>query len=351
MKVAFYAPMKPPDHHRPSGDRRMARLLIEALGEAGFSPEIVSRLRIYDGKGDSAVQTALFAEAEGEVARVVAALCDDPPALWFTYHCYYKAPDLLGPVVAQTLGIPYVVAEASRARKRLSGPWADFATASERAVDAARTVFAMTEFDRFALDRDAAAGQRVVLLNPFVRVPDVDAAHGGGLRLLTVAMMRAGAKLTSYERLAAALGRLEGDWSLTVVGDGPSRGEVWALFAAHGSRVRFCGEVTDEAALRAYYEGADVFVWPGVDEAYGMVYLEAQAHGVPVIAEKHPGPSAVIGDGSRQVDAGDPAAFAEAILAAAADPDAPMRARRYVENHHSIEAAAALLRAELERLL
>ena len=34
MKVAFYAPLKPPDHANPSGDRLIAGLLLEALGRA-----------------------------------------------------------------------------------------------------------------------------------------------------------------------------------------------------------------------------------------------------------------------------------------------------------------------------
>ena len=40
------------------------------------------------------------------------------PDLWFTYHLYYKAPDWLGPRVAEALSIPYVVAEASVAGTR-----------------------------------------------------------------------------------------------------------------------------------------------------------------------------------------------------------------------------------------
>ena len=35
MRVAFYAPMKAPTHPAPSGDRRMARLLMAALTVAG----------------------------------------------------------------------------------------------------------------------------------------------------------------------------------------------------------------------------------------------------------------------------------------------------------------------------
>ena len=38
VPVAFYAPMKAPDHPAPSGDRTMARLLLKALVKAGFRP-------------------------------------------------------------------------------------------------------------------------------------------------------------------------------------------------------------------------------------------------------------------------------------------------------------------------
>ena len=31
MRVAFYAPLKPPDHPVPSGDRRVAQLFLQAL--------------------------------------------------------------------------------------------------------------------------------------------------------------------------------------------------------------------------------------------------------------------------------------------------------------------------------
>ena len=45
MRVAFYAPLKPPDHPTPSGDRRMARLLMEALRAGGHVPVLASRFR------------------------------------------------------------------------------------------------------------------------------------------------------------------------------------------------------------------------------------------------------------------------------------------------------------------
>ena len=220
----------------------------------------------------------------------------------------------------------------------------------------------MTEFDRFALDRDAPEDQRVALFPPFLDIgadPPSKPAREGPLRLLSVAMMREGAKLNSYLGLAKALPHLEIDWALDIVGDGPARGAVEAAFEVFGERVRFLGAVSDETALRPIYESADLFVWPGVDEAFGMVYLEAQAAGTPVIAEDHPGPRAVIapssgpsnGPSSGLVPPDDPHAFAAAIEALAGKPGASEDVRTYIKLHHGQDAAAERLRRELEALL
>ena len=48
IPIAFYAPLKSPDHPAPSGDRTMARLLLKALRAAGFEPRLVSTLRSLD---------------------------------------------------------------------------------------------------------------------------------------------------------------------------------------------------------------------------------------------------------------------------------------------------------------
>ena len=345
MKIAFHAPMKPPSDPVPSGDRRMARLLFASLERAGGTPFIASTLRTRDGRGDRDAQTRLLAAAETETARLIDSLAAQPPALWFTYHCYYKAPDLIGPAVSRAFRIPYAIAEASRAKKRLTGPWSRFARAAEAAIDAASTVFAMTPQDRFALDRDRPAQQRIVDLPPFLEAmpPPVHrtAPRERPLRLLAVAMMRPGDKRASYEALAAALAHLTLDWHLTIVGDGPERPAVEAAFAPFGARIRFAGQVDDPAALHAHYAAADLFVWPGIGEAWGMVYLEAQATGLPAIAEDRPGPASVLAPGSRRVPQGEPPAFAAAIetLAAAL----PVDVRRHIEGRHDMDRAAAIL--------
>ena len=67
MRIAFYAPMKSPNHPVPSGDGLMAQLLVRALEMAGHSVEVVSELRIYAGTPEAA---ALRSEMSAELARL-----------------------------------------------------------------------------------------------------------------------------------------------------------------------------------------------------------------------------------------------------------------------------------------
>lgn len=340
-QVAFYAPMKPPQHPVPSGDREIARNLMAMLTASGASPILASTLRIYDKQGNAAQQHALQQRAAQEVARLIR---DLPPLdLWVTYHNYYKAPDLIGPAVARARRIPYVQIESTRANKRLNGPWAPFAQAAHDAADAAAAIFHFTEQDRFALTRDRCGDQILAPLPPFLPLDDLPAASPLTGPMLSVGMMRAGDKLASYQIIAEALAQLTGDWRLDIAGDGPARPEVEALMAPFGARVRFLGQLS-RAELTAAYGSASLFLWPGVNEAFGMVYLEAQAHGVPVVAQDRPGVRDVLPSG--RATAVDQGAAAIATQIAALLTDKPLRytraaeARRFVAQHHLAPVAA-----------
>ncbi|KUJ78714.1 glycosyltransferase family 4 protein [Ruegeria profundi] len=286
-RVAFYCPMKAPDSPVPSGDREMARNLMQAIAAQGDTVELASRLRIYDKSGDAQVQTVLRAEAQAEVHRLVAEMPLDT-SLWVTYHNYYKAPDLVGPRVCKARKIPYVQIESTRATSRLDGPWASFAQAAHAACDAAQVIFYHTTNDLIALERDRCGDQNLVELPPFLPLSDLPPASTCDGPMLSVGMMRQGDKLASYDLIAKTLALLDGDWSLNIAGDGPARREVETLMAPFGSRVRFLGQC-DRETLQELYSAASVLVWPGVNEAFGMVYLEAQASGVPIVAQDRPG--------------------------------------------------------------
>ncbi len=171
-------------------------------------------------------------------------------------------------------------------------------------------------------------------------------------------MMRDGAKLASYRVLAQALERVRAlPWELEVVGDGPERAVVEALFAPFGAdRVRLTG-ACDGTGVAARLRDADLFVWPAVDEAFGMAFLEAQASGLPVVAGKGPGVATVVVSGRTGYLApmGDAEGFAAAVAKLVGDRALRMRMGRaaaaYVRRHHDIATAAAEIDALLRRLV
>ncbi len=267
----------------------MARAIVRALDVAGIKTDVVSTLQLRDGRGDTGVQSDLMDQARSEVARLVPLGRQMGLQLWITYHSYYKAPDLIGPHVARALSIPYVQIEATRARKRLEGPWASFARAAEEATDAARIVFYLTRRDAEALDAYKPQGQKLVHLRPFLPRHDLPEPTDGSAGILAVGMFRSGDKLASYQLIAETLARLrEKDWTLEIAGDGPERDAVRALMEPYGARVRFLGAL-DVDQLQAAYGRARLLFWPGVNEAFGMNYLEGQAAGLPVVAQDRPG--------------------------------------------------------------
>jgi len=364
MRVAFYAPLKAPDHPVASGDRQIARALVQALVAGGHDLALASRFRSFDGRGDPARQARLAVVAARIAGRLVARMrAERPPDLWFTYHLHHKAPDLLGPAVSRALAIPYVVAEASTAPRQRDGPWAEGHASALVAIRAADLVVFLNPRDEPEVRKVRAPGAAAEWLAPFLDVAafagDAPRAHPGPasratpVRLVTIGMMREGAKLASYRVLAAALARLADlPWELSIVGDGAARAEVAAAFAGLARRVRFLG-ARPAADVASVLRESDLFVWPAIDEAIGIAFLEAQACGLPVVGADTPGVAAVVAHGRTGllVPPGDVDAFAAATRRLLLD--APLRERMgldagaYVRERHDLPRAAARLDAML----
>ncbi|WP_257883598.1 glycosyltransferase family 4 protein [Roseobacter insulae] len=353
--IAFYAPMKPPSHPVPSGDRTMARAVLKALDYGGMPASVVSTLQTRDKAGSAEVQSRLLALAEAEISRLISAGRYADWQLWLTYHSYYKAPDLVGPKVSAALNIPYVQIEATRARKRLQGPWAQFAHAAEAASDAADVIFHLTERDAESLLAYAPPGQKIRQLRPFLARSELPQASLGDGPMLSVGMLRHGDKFASYELIADALSHLKTpDWNLVIAGDGPALDAVASMMHKFGDRVDLRGSL-DQDAMQCAYSRASLLFWPGVNEAFGMTYLEAQAAALPVVAQDRPGVRDVLAPGKYPTPEQGATALATEIDALLGDPGMRLARGRTARDHvaqlHLMPTASSTLRTAIAELL
>lgn len=365
MRVLLHTPLKPPDSPVPSGDREMARGLGRLLRRLGHSVVMPLASRVAPGVPAPQEHLALERRARGQAARIIARWRALPPHhperfdLWLTYHCYYRKPDWLGPLVTRALGMPYAIAEASHAPRRAQGPTRLGHRAVERALAAADLVLTVNPRDVVGVKARLRPGAHQRWLPPFIDIAPfrcIARPVNDPPVLLSVGMMRARDKLESYRVLAQALALLrDRPWRALLVGDGPARREVEALMAPLGGRVRLVGAVP-RAALPAIYASADLYLWPAINEAYGMAFLEAQAAGLPVVAGRTGGVPAVVADGvtGHLTPVGDAAAFAAAVARLLDDSGERARlaaaARARIANRHDERAAAHALAAALATL-
>lgn len=381
--VAFYAPLKPPTHPNPSGDRLLGRLLQQALQRAGFESQLASIFRSYDRDGNPTRQLRLKAVATRLAARLVRRYQRLPasqrPALWFSYHLYHKAPDWIGPIVSRALKIPYVVVEASYAKKQENGPWQRGLHDSAQALQQAAMVLCLNPADQAGI-RQCRADAPIQPLAPFLDLAAFDQFDRAQSKqqiartytrelaldppldptrpwLICVAMMRPGDKLRSYQKLSESLQPLKAQhWQLIIVGDGKARREVESAFSTLRSQVCFTGKLSPQQ-LQPLLHASDLYLWPAVNEAFGMALLEAQAAATPVLAGNEGGVSSVVDDGDSGwlIPAGDGQAFSQQLKLLLQQPEAlkqaGQQAQLRVARQHSLDAAGQRLQQLLFPLI
>lgn len=317
----------------------MARLLMQLLAQDGHRVTLASSHRCWEGKGDAAAQQAIRDRTALECTDLQSYYNrHGAPDLWFTYHLYHKAPDLIGPAICDRFDLPYCVAEPSFAPKQEGGPWADSHAAVRDALGRADAAFFLNPIDRDCVAPLLSPRCHACDLPPFVDTAPYPAAKSarGATRaalaatygldpkkpwLLAAAMMRQDVKKESYRLLSDALDRVaRTDWALVVVGDGPARAEVEAMFAPFPQSA-FLGALSAED-LATTQTACDLAVWPSLNEAFGLGVLEAQAAGLPVVSGRNPGVANMVLDGKTGIltDMGDAAQFADAIARYLANP-------------------------------
>jgi phosphatidylinositol alpha-1,6-mannosyltransferase len=154
--------------------------------------------------------------------------------------------------------------------------------------------------------------------------------------ILTVARLRD--RYKGFDVMIRALPLIRArvpDARWVVVGDGPLRGELEAMAASEGvaDHITFAGALDDEAR-DGWLDRAGVFAMPSRllpggrgGEGFGIVYLEAGAHGLPCVAGNVGGSVDAVIDGETGllVDPTDHAAVAGAIADLLLDPALRLR--------------------------
>jgi len=87
-----------------------------------------------------------------------------------------------------------------------------------------------------------------------------------------------------------------------------------------GDRVKLLGFV-DDAQLARLYQAASVFLFPSLEEGFGIPILEAMANGVPVVTSNASSMPEVGGEAALYVDPHEPAEIARKVVEAVEDPE------------------------------
>ena len=368
MRIFFYPPFKPLGHPNPSGDLVTATGLYEYLKGQGHQIWPANKLRarwIYWKPWD-------WPRILREQKRSLKDIERLRPDLWLTYHAYYKAPDLLGPRVCHRSNVPYAIFQGmySTKRKRKLKTLPGFIL-NKRALCAAQKVFTNRKEDLVNLRR-ILPPQRVNYVAPGIKPDEFRFNEKSRIELrrlwdlgdeptiLSAAMFRPDVKTQGLLWVIRACGELfrQGSrFSLVIAGDGKEKGRL-ERFASEQlpGKVRFVGKIPRKNMSR-FYSAGDIFAFPGFRETLGMVFLEAQSCGLPVVAYANGGIPEVVQDGKTGIlpPMHSLGPFVGAMDRLLKDKDLRLKmgktASRYVRARHDLDKNYRSMEEEMENLV
>lgn len=294
----------------------------------------------------------------------------DAPDLWFTYHSYYRAPDILGPLAARR-HIPYTIFAASHAQKRA----ANWETRpgyylNKQALRQTSHIFANKHRDLDGLHQ-VIPEDKITFIPPGIRTDKFtrnettrkanreEWGMADKTVILTVAMLREGTKSEGVKHVITTCSKLvtQGhNIALVIAGDGLMRPQLQALAEnLLPDRNKFLGTVQSDE-LPAIYSSCDLFVFPGINEGLGMVYLEAQSCGLPVVAWDHDGAPQVVAHKQTGLitPSYDSEQFASAIGELVSCPEKRnamgKMAQQYAKKHHTVSTNYLTLEEKLNAI-
>jgi len=262
----------------PTGGYRYDRRLISELRRLGLAVELIPLSACFPFPDHQAMEQARLA---------IAALPDG--AVVIIDGLAFGVMDSLAAAEAQRLRIIALCHHPLALESGLEAvQQARFHASEQRALQSASAVVVTSEHTRRILAAEFAVHQTRIL----VALPGTDRVafspcKGNPLRLLTVASLT---RRKAHDVLIDALAPLSTlPWQARFVG-GTNFDPAWSAGLQQQvnrlqlqERIAFVGTVEN---LEAEFHSADLFVLPSRFEGYGMVFAEALAAGLPVIAAR-----------------------------------------------------------------
>jgi phosphatidylinositol alpha-1,6-mannosyltransferase len=229
-------------------------------------------------------------------------------------HCGRLLPEGLSASLAALTGAPRYTCWAHGEELSCMGSSRELRLLASHVCRHATMMLANSRNTALLLKKYGASDDKIRVVHPGVDGerfrPHADGSTGvrrswGAWRtvLLTVGRLQRRKGHDLVVETLTRLGQAASDVLYVIVGEGDERPRLERLVRDRGlsSRVLFAGAVP-ASQLPAYYAAADIFVHPnrvdGVDlEGFGIVFLEAAASGLPVIAGRSGGVPEAVADG------------------------------------------------------
>jgi phosphatidylinositol alpha-1,6-mannosyltransferase len=256
----------------------MARVLAEELREQRCA---VRGLTLGDGVAEATLGvpvTATCGSRLGFIART----------LWTGLNCSHFLFD--GCQLAQVHQLPLLRRKPMLTFLHGIEIWEDAPARYVRSARRATLLVANSAFTRDRADRlhGGFARARVCWLATESDQPPPPAAALGSRPPEVLIVSRLGERYKGHEELILCWPRVASavpGATLRIVGTGPDREKLRHLAEQSpvAGQILFSGFVPD-ADLDRFYAGARVFAMPSQGEGFGLVYIEAMRHGLPVVA-------------------------------------------------------------------